>query len=137
MIKGHSDRKFIEKYNNIVPRVCSTCGTWNLPKYERCGNCKGVLLEKNEVAQVTFCDIKCARGDWWAEPIQIGLIQYDLQLRKIVAELCINVKVDSNIYRMSALHSHKLKYSRDKSFLVTKKGEQLPIVYTEEATRML
>ena len=53
-----------------------------------------------------------------------------------MAELRINMKVDKNICRMSAIHSHGLKYSKDKSYLVTRRGEKLPTVSMEEAARM-
>ena len=61
----------------------------------------------------------------------------DVEQQLILATSSINMKVDGNICRMSALHSHKLKYSRDKAFLITRKEECLPTVSSAEAAKML
>ena len=77
------------------------------------------------------CDLEQARGDWWAEPIQIGLVHYDVRLKRITVELRINVKVDADICKLVAKHSLGLKYPRNKASLIMKKGIYLPTVSAE------
>ena len=125
------------KYDNIVPRMCGTCGTWNLPKFVTCITCKAVLVADNEVRCITFCDIEHAVGSWSAHPIQIGLVQFDFRLRRIMGKLQINMRIDGEICPNSAYYSHGLRYTRDKAFLVDWKGVKLPTVPVEEAARLL
>ena len=78
-----------------------------------------------------YCDIERSKGDGTSDPIQIGLVKFDMKTRRIVEEKLLNIKARQGIDKRAARHSHGMPYSGD--YLVTRSGQYLETISPERA----
>ena len=131
--KEKRTRQFIDRHDDLVPRKCPHCQyEFNYPHWETCKVCKQSLNVVKE--NIAFVDIERAAGPDNSEPIQIGIVKYDLETNRIVEEKLINIRARQKIDRVAAKFSHGLKMIG--KTLVNRNGDRLPTVSPSEAWRM-
>ena len=123
-------QKFINKHDDIVPRVCDNCTyEYNLPSFQQCKMCGQTISDDEQ--KVVYLDIERAKGDVKSDPIQIALVKFDLKTRRIIQEKVLNIKALQTICRYAAFHSHGMHYSGN--YLVTRSGELLETISPDKA----
>ena len=115
-------KMFVEKYN-VPVNPCQNCkhqfNFWHCPRCQICGE----ELPKCHEQPLVFIDTERAAGPATSDPIQLGMVKYDLPERRIIDDVELNILPKQKIDKKCAEHSHGM-FVKNQCLYRQRKGEK-------------